>query len=300
MISVKRLGHATLATPDIERQADYWTTVMGLRVVDRSKDGVLLATKLGQEAIALEPGPEASLTRLSFQVEPGSDLGEVASSLKKLGVSSERRRDITPGVPHAIVFRDPKGTLVEIFEKPHFYALDKSDLGIGTLKFGHIAYRVQDVQKIVAFYNDVLGFRTSDWIGDHFAFLRCGVDHHTVNFVHYSETPRLHHVAFEVKDWAELQRGCEILQKNGIHLVWGPLRHIVGHNVAAYHRNPDGVRVEIYCEMDMMKDEFARLLGSSPVARRNAASAEDVAEGYAAQRLGVWFIRHVPGLSLKT
>ncbi len=54
MISVKRLGHATLATPDIEKQADYWTAVMGLQVVHRSKDFVLLATKLGEEAIALE------------------------------------------------------------------------------------------------------------------------------------------------------------------------------------------------------------------------------------------------------
>jgi catechol 2,3-dioxygenase-like lactoylglutathione lyase family enzyme len=254
MINVKRLGHATLATPDIERQIDYWTTVMGLRVVDRSKDCVLLATKLGQEAIALEPGTESFLKRVAFQVEPGSDLAELAASLNKAGVSSERRSDITPSVPDAIVFHDPKGTLVEIYEKSHFHPHDKSDLGIGTLKFGHVAYRVQDVQKIVSFYNDVLGFRTSDWIGYHFAFLRCGPDHHTVNFVNY-ETPRLHHIAFEVKDWAELQRGCEILQKNGIQLVWGPLRHIVGHNVAAYHTNPDGVRVEIYCEMDMMKDE---------------------------------------------
>ena len=56
MISVKRLGHATLATPDIERQADYWTAVMGLQEVHRSKNFVLLATKLGQEAIALEAG----------------------------------------------------------------------------------------------------------------------------------------------------------------------------------------------------------------------------------------------------
>jgi catechol 2,3-dioxygenase-like lactoylglutathione lyase family enzyme len=254
MISVKRLGHATLATPDIEKQADYWTAVMGLQVVHRSKDFVLLATKLGEEAIALEASREPFLNRVAFQTAPDSDLGELADRLQKLGVNSERRTDITPGVREAIVFRDPKGTLIEIFATPHFHARDKSDLGIGTLKLGHVAYRVQDVQKIVSFYNDVLGFRTSDWIGDHFAFLRCGVDHHTVNFVHY-DTPALHHIAFEVKDWAELQRGCEILQKHGVQLVWGPLRHVVGHNVAAYHRNPDGVRVEIYCEMDMMKDE---------------------------------------------
>ena len=37
--------------------------------------------------------------------------------------------------------------------------------------------------------------------------------------------------------------------------MWGPLRHIVGHNIAAYHRNGDDLRVEFYCEMDLMYDE---------------------------------------------
>ena len=48
------------------------------------------------------------------------------------------------------------------------------------LKLGHVAYRVDDVQKTVKFYCDVLGFRVSDWHADHFAFLRCNTDHHTV------------------------------------------------------------------------------------------------------------------------
>jgi catechol 2,3-dioxygenase-like lactoylglutathione lyase family enzyme len=254
MIKVKRLGHATLATPDIERQVEYWTGVMGLQVVDRSKERVFLATKLGEEALALEIGAQSALNRVSFQVEPGSDLGELSAVLRSVGVASERRSDISPAISEAIVFRDPKETLVEVFASTRFHARNGSDTGIDTLKLGHVASRVQDVAKVVDFYVDVLGFRVSDWIGDHFAFLRCGVDHHTVNFVRY-EAPKLHHIAFEVKDWSEVQRGCEILRKHGIELVWGPLRHVVGHNVAAYHRNCDGVRVEIFCEMDMMKDE---------------------------------------------
>jgi catechol 2,3-dioxygenase-like lactoylglutathione lyase family enzyme len=251
---VRRLGHATLGTSDLDRQLDYWTNVIGLQVVDRNRDQAFFATKLGQEAILLEREVEPRLKRVSFQVDPDADLSELAAALQKMGVSSERRSDISPGVSEAIVFPDPKQTLVEVFTQCRFHPHDKSERGIGPLKLGHIAYRVQDVGKIVSFYNDVLGFRTSDWIGDHFAFLRCGMDHHTVNFVRY-DTPRLHHIAFEVKDWAEVQRACEILQKNGIQLVWGPLRHIVGHNVAAYHRNADDVRVEVFCEMDMMKDE---------------------------------------------
>ena len=122
------------------------------------------------------------------------------------------------------------------------------------LKLGHVAYRVNDVQKVVSFYTDVLGFRISDWHGDTFAFLRCGPDHHSVNFV-FDEVPQLHHIAFEVKDWAEIQKACEWLAKNGIRLVWGPGRHIIGHNIAIYHRNADKVRVEFFTEMDQMKDE---------------------------------------------
>jgi catechol 2,3-dioxygenase-like lactoylglutathione lyase family enzyme len=29
MLQVKRIGHATLATPDLERQLDYYTRVVG-------------------------------------------------------------------------------------------------------------------------------------------------------------------------------------------------------------------------------------------------------------------------------
>jgi len=113
---------------------------------------------------------------------------------------------------------------------------------------------VNDVQKTVKFYTEVLGFRVSDWHGDYFAFLRCGTDHHTVNFV-YNEKPQLHHIAFEVRDWSELHRAADFLASKGVHLVWGPQRHIIGHNIAAYHRDPDYIRVELYCEMDQMSNE---------------------------------------------
>ena len=38
-------------------------------------------------------------------------------------------------------------------------------------------------------------------------------------------------------------------------MLWGPVRHGPGHNVATYHRNPDEHTVELYIELDQMKDE---------------------------------------------
>jgi catechol 2,3-dioxygenase-like lactoylglutathione lyase family enzyme len=254
MIQVRRLGHATLTTPDLERQVEYWTEVVGLALIERDGKRAFFATKEGLEAIVLERGPPNALTRLAFQVAPASDLTALARALADDGITAERRRDISPGVAEALVFADPKGTLIEIFSEYTFAKTDHRPCGIMPIKLGHVAYRVSDVQQVVKFYTDVLGFRVSDWRDDTFAFLRCAVDHHTVNFV-LDDEPQLHHIAFEVKDWAEIQRACEWLARNNIRLVWGPGRHIIGHNIAIYHRNADKVRVEFFCEMDQMKDE---------------------------------------------
>ena len=253
MISVRRLGHATLTTPDLARQVAYYIEVVGLTLVEREGTRAILASRQGLEAVALESGPPNALSRVAFQVAPGSDLGELGRELARHGVASERRSGISPGVADAIVFKDPKNTEIEIFSDYVFPPEDRSQGGIAPLKLGHVAYRVDDVERVVRFYTDVLGFRVSDWRDKTFAFLRCGPDHHTVNFV-FDAVPQLHHIAFEVKDWAEIQRACEWLARNDIHLVWGPGRHIIGHNIAIYHRNADKVRVEFFCEMDLMKD----------------------------------------------
>jgi catechol 2,3-dioxygenase-like lactoylglutathione lyase family enzyme len=254
MIQVRRVAHATLSTPDLEKQVDYWTRVVGLQVVERDARRAVLATRLGQEAVVLESGDHADLQRIAFQVAPDGDLDSMGGALREAGIQYELRSDLTPAVKKALVFKDPKGTLVEIIPDCAFHPTVAPEGGVSPLKLGHVASRVQDVEKVAKFYQEILGFRVSDWVGDHFVFMRCSVDHHAVNFVRY-DTPRLHHLAFEVKDWTEIQRSVEILARNKIPLVWGPLRHIVGHNIAAYHRNSDDLRVEFYCEMDLMYDE---------------------------------------------
>jgi catechol 2,3-dioxygenase-like lactoylglutathione lyase family enzyme len=254
MIKIRRLGHSTLSTPDIEAQVDYYSTVLGLSVIERSPQRAFLATKQGLEAIELVKGEPGRLTQLSFQITPGSDPGAVAQELRQAGLKCEIRHGTSPGVGQTVSFEDPKGTRVDLFAEYTFAKEDRNPSIFNILKLGHVAYRVKDVQQLVKFYCDLFGFRVSDWRGDHFVFMRCNTDHHTLNFV-IDEKPALHHIAFEVLDWSEIHKAVDWLAKNGIHLVWGPGRHVIGHNVATYHRNADKVRVEIFCEMDQMKDE---------------------------------------------
>ena len=104
------------------------------------------------------------------------------------------------------------------------------------------------------FYSEVLGFRVSDWIEESFVFMRCGPDHHTLNFV-AGEVRQMNHIAFELRDASHMHRACDLLGRNRIQILWGPVRHGPGHNVAVYHRNPDGQVVELFFDLDRMTDE---------------------------------------------
>jgi catechol 2,3-dioxygenase-like lactoylglutathione lyase family enzyme len=153
-----------------------------------------------------------------------------------------------------VAFEDPKGTVCEVFAAQAPIAKNQQVAGIGPLKLGHVAFVVAEPKEFADFYGRVLGFRVSDWIGDWFVFMRCGPDHHTVNFVRGKRT-QLHHVAFELKDWAQVQAACDFLGSRNIPIIWGPGRHGPGHNVYTYHRNPDDQIVEMFTELDKMLDE---------------------------------------------
>jgi catechol 2,3-dioxygenase-like lactoylglutathione lyase family enzyme len=254
MLQVKRIGHATLTTPDLARQLDYYTRVVGLSLIAKEKDRAVVATKVGQEAIVLEHGDRPAGVRLSFQVAPGSDLNELAARLSKAGIKSERRSNITPGIKEAVVFSDPKGTSVEIFADYAFAKDDDIDGGVMPRKLGHVAFHTPDVQDTVKFYCDLLGFKVSDWRSDFFAFLRCSRDHHSVNLLQ-ADHGNIHHLAFELRDEAEINRACDFLGKKNVKLFWGPIRHLIGYNIAIYHKNPDGITVEFFTDLDVMHDE---------------------------------------------
>jgi len=254
MIKVTRIGHATFETPDVERQIAYFTDIVGLVLAERDGDRAFLATRLGDLVVQLEKGPASRCARISFQVAPETDFADLRRGLEAEGVKSDLRPDPSPGIDKALTFADPKGTLIEVFTAAKPFGRKTPPSGIGPFKLGHLAFCVDDPKAYADFYGRVLGFRVSDWIEDWFVFMRCGPDHHTVNFVQ-GKTTRMHHIAFELKDWAHVLTACDYLGTQDIPIIWGPGRHGPGHNIFTYHRNPDGQIIELFTELDKMMDE---------------------------------------------
>lgn len=253
ILPARRLGYVVLTTPSMDASVGYFSDVMGLHLVAHDAARAVLATSDGVESVVLEAAEAAGLAGISFQVAPGTDLQLACSALRDAGVEGDIRPGRTRGVEQAVCFADPGGLAIELFTTLRFAAPAVGHRGIAPLKLGHVARVVESPPDLAAFYERVLGFRRSDWCDGAAIFLRCGPDHHTVNF--FEGAPRLQHIAFEVKDWSELARGADQLRSWCLPLDWGPARHHIGHNMACYHSNADGIRVELFCEMDQMLDE---------------------------------------------
>ena len=254
MIKARRIRHATVTTDDIDRQVDYFQSVVGLGVADRSAGRVLMSSDSEQLSVIIEKAGQQGVPKLAFEIGPDADFSAMARELSDKGIKSELRSDDLPGIGKILTMTDHEGMQVELMANGASCAAQQPAGGLAVLKLGHVAMYTGNPQATSQFYGDVLGFRVSDWIEENFVFMRCGYDHHTLNFAR-GDGRRLHHMAFELRDSAHMHQACDLLGRKKIEILWGPVRHGPGHNVAIYHRNPDGQLVELFFDMDRMADE---------------------------------------------
>ena len=254
MIKVKRLRHVSFASPNVEAQLDYYQSIIGLAVIGRDDRRIILGTDSDELTLVLEHGAASRLTAIAYEVAPGLDLSDLQKSLASLNIKSEVRSDTAPGIPKTLVFNDPDGLQIELFSRWDFCKPVEPIRGLAVAKLGHVALYTPDPERAAKFFESVLGFRVSDRIEENFVFLRCGPEHHAMNFARGTEA-RIHHLAFELRDASHMHQACDLLGRNKFQILWGPVRHGPGHNVAVYHHNPDRYLIELYYSMDLMLDE---------------------------------------------
>jgi catechol 2,3-dioxygenase len=127
-------------------------------------------------------------------------------------------------------------------------------------KLGHVVLKVRDLERAVAFYTGVLGFRVSDVYPDTMmkggmVFLRCNSDHHCLALVggatEDASARELHHLAFEVATLEEVLRARAHLREHGVRLDFDGRRR-AGCQVAVEFRDPDNHFLEIYWGLDQV------------------------------------------------
>lgn len=127
-------------------------------------------------------------------------------------------------------------------------------------KIGHVVLMVQDLEKSVEFYTQVLGFRVSDvypstMVPGRMVFMRCANDHHGVALVGGAGAPgnsnELNHMAFKVSTLDEVFRARDHLDKHGVKILFHGRRR-AGCQVAVEFLDPDNHVLEIYWGIDQI------------------------------------------------
>lgn len=159
---------------------------------------------------------------------------------------------------------------------------------VGLKRMQHVAIEVADTDRSIEFYRSVLGFKLTErhdafeveGIPVGLTFMRLGDVHHELVLVHnpkktYRQRPErfeddldgppsFHHYALECDSREDWVRVCEAVKAKGVTVVRGPVLHSHvdprgdgswGENEAMYILDPDGHRIELFCNLSTIEPD---------------------------------------------
>ena len=139
MARFKGMRHIALKVADVERSADFYEQVFGMRrfgppkhdgqfialVSPGLKDQISLSTAAGSGEtgrVLGQPGEQGGIDHFGFLVSPGTALDDVRRRVERAGGTFLRRHDVDKRVP-SYFFTDPDGYVFQVTRFPRLTRL---------------------------------------------------------------------------------------------------------------------------------------------------------------------------------
>lgn len=249
---IREMGHVAIQTTDLEGSIFDATQLLGLRVTERTGNEVYLAAAPVHHELTYLESDVNGIHSLGLVARDGDALREIRRRVDAENLLIVADGPTSAGVQDGFSFMGPEGWIFEIYTE-----MQSSELGVHTFgpdRYGHINFHPRNAKSMMEFLFRVLDFRLSDVIGDDFAyFMRCNPDHHGIALIQGRGT--FHHHAWQVQSVADLAKLGDRLGRAGRELIWGPVRHGAGHNIAAYYVETSGAVVELYTDLEQIYND---------------------------------------------
>jgi 2,3-dihydroxybiphenyl 1,2-dioxygenase len=262
MASVSELGYVGIGVSDTTAWHSLATQVFGMQVIPGDdKATSYLRMDRHHHRLELCSSRADDLEFAGWEVPDANALQAIAQQLEDGGVQvvagtrdeADQRRVIG-----LIKCRDPSGIATEIFYghpvNPVPFLPTRAVSGYKTdgLGLGHILVHVSNLDQNVKFYQDLLGFRVSDFTDlrtpggtIRFCFLHCNARHHSIAFIEAPGAPkRLNHVMFESNSLADVGTGRDICLDRAIPIAIDLGCHMNDQMVSFYLGCPSGFALE--------------------------------------------------------
>lgn len=251
---IEALGYLGFRTERLSDWVDYAGGLLGLQRVDRGRGQMAfrMDDRRQRLMIAEEPGPP--LACMGWEVADAAALHAVGARLSDAGHA------VAPGsreladrrfVTDLVVAHDPAGNRLEFFHGP-MLALDPfipgrpiSGFKTGPLGMGHAVLQVRDVQALLPFYRDLLGFRVSDHghAPIDFHFFHVNGRHHSFALIGTGHDG-FHHFMLEYTNLDDVGQGYDLALAQPDRIAYTLGRHTNDWMTSFYTHSPSGFFVE--------------------------------------------------------
>ena len=258
MSRVSEIRYVGYGVKDLEAERRFYTEQWGLVEVP-SDDGLVWLRAQGHDehhVVRLRPDETNRIDVIALAAESRADVDALAVQVREAGAKllGEPRALTSPGGGYGFRFFSPDGLPFEVSSdvaRGPSRAITRSE-GV-PVKISHIVIHSPNHRAAAAFFEQALGFRVSDWLGDFMVFLRCNRAHHRVAIL--PGPPCLNHVAYDTVGVDGMMRGISRLKQTGLDITWGPGRHTAGNNTFSYFVTPNRFAVEYTAELEEVDDD---------------------------------------------
>jgi 2,3-dihydroxybiphenyl 1,2-dioxygenase len=248
------LGYVGIRTKRLEDWAGYATRFLGMQLVDKSASSLAFRMDDRKQRVIVNADADGGPGFFGWEAGDAAALDALGARLERAGVPvahgsralAEERR-----VADLIVFADPIGNRLEAFCGPEIasdpFRPGRSISGFrtGPLGMGHAVLTVENLDCVLAFYRDVLGFGLSDYILKPFKayFMHVNPRHHSLALIE-TGTNGMHHMMLELYSLDDVGQGYDIALTDPESIGATLGRHTNDHVTSFYSRSPSGFMVE--------------------------------------------------------
>lgn len=238
MAAVSRLGYLTIGVHDLDEALEYYTRFVRLDVTSRVGNTAFLTGGLEHHWVRLEEGPTEGMKQVSYVVDNEADLLEIHDRLSAAGIAVEEGGDLhRDRVQRWLRFVDPGGVNVEVFVGMVERGVAPMHTGITMTKFLHAAWATANFDQTTAFYQDVLGFKASDWVETRAGFFRAADRYHHSLVLIRAERPLFNHFCIQVDSLDDVMRARHNALSAGVKLRDDLLRHAPSGSIGIYMKD---------------------------------------------------------------
>jgi 2,3-dihydroxybiphenyl 1,2-dioxygenase len=258
--AVASLGYVNLDVADMPAWLKFTGDIFGLEA--KPRDGGIVDLKMDEyhHRFTLYPAAQNRLRSIGWEMSSPENLLALVEKLKAAG------HDVTEASPALKAERKVRD--LWRFHEPHlaletelFYgpsacnvplkpARAISGYNTGALGIGHVVFSAADPRAAVAFYQDMLGFRISDyiiWDDKDATFLHCNARHHTLAIMNEFGPLKggdLNHIMLEAKDFNDVGYAYDLVRDAGYPVMLEMGKHSNDHMQSFYVHTPSGFAFE--------------------------------------------------------